>query len=537
MKKLKAFGLLVIVLALSLAFIACGDGDGSNTGAKGDNTFQNKVYSGKKGNDTYSLNISRGSQTSKAYISSGDWTPANGDAYKLVIALGSGVNKTSEGTVTSFSGGVLTLASSGSSFTVKVGGSTISEIKGAIPITSSSDNNTAPLTGPGSLISSSSGGGGSLSGGIKPPTQTAQVLTFTSGDYEIIITEKLSTSRAAYEPKDGDTYIIKKGGVVISQGTVTRGAVTETGEITLVFTPTNPHTPDYTFTATLGSGVLEFDSAITDDNGVQQNIPPLFDQNNEYGHANSEPPLNTANKTIAGINYKSSEENSWTESLDGNHYLINSTFEAALNLLKNEWGNPGVSSWEADWFVSISAGSDLSWKIETGEKTGVLFEVSTHTNIYADGEEGEYTHYRLAEWVQATLGSGEYGEWKVALWDSWNITPPAENTPNKTIGVLTYTEKDDLSRGPTLNEDTAYLLNSTYEAALAKLKALWGDPRTYPWYGHSIEDEILQANSDAVVFVVYKETEADGTWSDFVLYKYIAANRQVSMGVGWHYEP
>jgi len=529
MKKLKAFGLLVIVLALSLAFIACGDGGGSTTGANGDNTFQNKVYSGKKGNDTYSLNISRGSQTSKAYISSGDWTPANGDAYKLVIALGSGVNKTSEGTVTSFSGGVLTLASSGSSFTVKVGGSTISEIKGAIPITSSSDNNTAPLTAPGSLISSSSGGGGgSLSGGIKPPTQTAQVLTFTSGEYEIIITEKLSTSRAAYEPKDGDPYVIKKGGVVISQGTVTRGAVTETGEITLIFTPTNPHTSGYTFTATLGSGILEFDSAITDDNGDVQNIPPLRDQKNNYGIAKTEP-IETPT-TIAGISYSAKETVTITNNWSFVHYLLKGKYEDAYNALKADYGD-GNSD------VSLVRYSSLANSVQ--EDGGFIFEMFTETRTGSAEVAGPINDstksYRLCEWVEAIIGEGRFGEWSGYEWSNSDISSDLSEDPGPPtkIGTLEYTDK--VSDSGTENWSyTDYLLSIPFDNALSILTELWDVPEGNRYvfgYHTQLAQDAWDKNPNDVIF---QKVTFSNEWKVYVLVK---KDLHGLKGVLWQYSP
>jgi len=441
MKKLKAFGLLVVVLALSLAFIACNSGTGGGTGPD----------TGGGGDDRIPW----------------DWGTSGGSGNK----------------------------------------------------------------------------GGSL---------TAQVLTFTDGEYTVEITE--NRSRAAYQPKDGDFYVIKKGGVVISSGTVTVKE-TDTGAVILTFTPTNPPEPGYTFTAVLEGGLLTIEpdngGKIKGDDGEDYIIPALNDQNNEYGHANSLPVLDAVNRTIAGLKYKGLSEGSQTDTHKGKHYLIDSSFDAAYNLLIAQpgWGNEDENSWESP-YVSIYTSGEMAWKLIADKKPVVLFEVNEHSYTNSDGD-GSWKDYRLAEWVsdEVTVGEGDYysGTWRVAIWNSeyydsvsdiWvERTLPAE-TPTK-IGVLAYTQSEDISYGPTKREWSDYVLDVTYNDALTTLKKLWGDPATGWSFWSSSGDygEIInQAIPNGAVFGVSKSTDSDGTWYSFVLYKYNAAQKDF-LGVGWWYSP
>jgi len=119
-------------------------------------------------------------------------------------------------------------------------------------------------------------GSGNKGGSLFPtPSPTAQVLTFTDGVYTIEITENLS--RAAYQPKSGDLYKVYIFEVLISEGTVTIGSTSSSGTITLIFTPSDPPTVGYTFTATFSeNGVLEITGGkIKDKDGNDHTIPPL----------------------------------------------------------------------------------------------------------------------------------------------------------------------------------------------------------------------------------------------------------------------
>jgi hypothetical protein len=136
----KVLGIIALVI-IGFSFAACGDGGGGETAEK-------VVYTSVDGDgNKYELTIT--AKSDKAA-----YEPKAGDLFTLVITFANGTKKTSSGTVAAEdkteSGISLTLSVSGSSFTVSVsavGGDeqAMTEIDGEIPITSSTDGNTASV--------------------------------------------------------------------------------------------------------------------------------------------------------------------------------------------------------------------------------------------------------------------------------------------------------------------------------------------------------------------------------------------------------
>jgi len=148
MKKLIAFGLSVLLLALVLA--------GCNNPA--DEPLPGSVaYEYIKGGSTYKLTITQ--STAKA-----TYTPVSGDKYKLLIITGA-QTKTSSGTISGFLNNTFTLKPSNSvvTFTVQVSGSTISKISGTITLEGSGGTLSGPDTA--SVSNAGVGGGGGSGGG------------------------------------------------------------------------------------------------------------------------------------------------------------------------------------------------------------------------------------------------------------------------------------------------------------------------------------------------------------------------------------
>jgi len=388
-----------------------------------------------------------------------------------------------------------------------------------------------------------SSGGGSPYVPVPPPKPTPEVMTFTDGEYIIEITQKLSNSRAL-ELKDGETYTYKiylSDGTVISEGTVTLGTSTDTGARTLIFVPDNPPEEDYTFTATLENGVLDFeDESIKDKDGNEYEIPPLRDKDYEGGKANTPPEI--TNTTVAGIPYSAKDvgSDSWRDS--GTHYLIPGTFEAAKALLVAEWGEIEFTSYggyPGSW-------TDIVNDLRNGTKKGVLFTTNTYTSSELT-EPG--TEYVLAVWVAVEIGGVggmEAGNWNAvgwrktySYWDDENGLVEGERVPSetpKTIGVLTYSEKKDYDTGICKNEWTDYILDSTYEAALAKLEGLWGKPLS-DWYifGGGRGTNAQAALPNGVLFQINKQTmpiNNGWVWETYSLTKGQGSN-YYGEGVGW----
>jgi len=403
----------------------------------------------------------------------------------------------------------------------------------------------------------SSGGGGNRGGGgsvnnITPPQPNLEVLTFTNGEYTIEITRKLNNSRAvAYQPKDGDNYKVYQGGTLISEGTVTIGTPTDTGAITLIFAPYNPpaNNPDYTFTATLENGLLEIDGgSIKDKDDNDYTITTLVDKNKEYGIAKTKPILDEKNYTIAGITYSAFEKGNHTSSNEGTHYLISETYAAAKAELISAWGKPNFDSDEyPDIQYGIAGWTDIASDLMNG-KAGVLFVVRNNEYISSNGSHSTSTDYRLAVWVSVEIGDMDAGSWKVASWDG----PWTEDNEYKgdgvgviaqtgnTIGGLAYAKKENFKNSGTY-EWTNYILDSTYNAALAKLVVLWDDP-SIGWMlfsGGKITNNAFAANG--VVFEIAnangEDEDGQWTWTDYRLAKADSSNIFLWNAVRWGYSP
>jgi predicted small secreted protein len=127
----KKLGIAALAVAVVFSFAAC------DTGGGGGGDVTSAAYSGYDGSgNTYTLTISDPSKAA--------YSPKAGDKYKLEI---SGLNKTSTGTVDSFSNNTFALsASKGGTFTVTVNDKGIEGITGTITY---DDNSTEP--GPGTV--------------------------------------------------------------------------------------------------------------------------------------------------------------------------------------------------------------------------------------------------------------------------------------------------------------------------------------------------------------------------------------------------
>jgi len=388
------------------------------------------------------------------------------------------------------------------------------------------------------------GGGGGGSGFFPSPTpQTPEVLTFASGEgankVEITITQNLSLSKAVYAPKNGDTYVIKKGGVVISSGTVTVSeTVDSNGFITNTFTFKPGTGEDNSFTATYQFGELTFAAPITPDKGGEPvNIPPLKATAYEKGVADSDP--KDTGTTIAGIPYSEKVTGSWIMSDTHTYYFIpNWVYEDAKRLLNNRWSVDGPS-YETDEGYYYGATAD--WAMEN---EGALFIIFTRT-ITTDSGTTTDKDYRLAVWVEADISGdeGEFtsGSWETAVWDEktvGNLVPNATPGPGSEGGSIaigsspsiTYSKNNTSTVGPTTITWTSYALEGTYADALKALWKLWGDPMVGVRLriGGGLD---LLGNPD-LVFEISASASSDAKWTNtqFRLVKY---SPEEVTGVGW----
>jgi hypothetical protein len=138
-------GIIAFVTIIGFTFPSCGDSDGGG----GNVTNEKAVYTSidSEGN-VYELTITKNSDKAA-------YEPKVGDLFKLVITFVNGTKKTSEGTVTNeVSSGSTTMftltVSNSTSFLISVNvgkdeALVMTEIKGSIPITESSDGNTSSV--------------------------------------------------------------------------------------------------------------------------------------------------------------------------------------------------------------------------------------------------------------------------------------------------------------------------------------------------------------------------------------------------------
>jgi hypothetical protein len=270
-----------------------------------------------------------------------------------------------------------------------------------------------------------------------------QTVSYSSGGYELIITEKAARTvlRAVYSPKSGDSYILKIGGIIKSSGTV---SVEDTGVFT--FTPSSGKP---VFTAELEFGSLSHMTQITLDDNTTITLPDLIDKNYMGGIA-STTPIDTGT-TIAGLAYTDTEEGSGFFSWS--HYHLSVTYEQALAALKAAWGEPDETT-----DCSIYDNGEVANAARTNG--GVLFEVTDYD-------------YRLAVWVEMTIGGVTTGDWSTVLWHKQ--APSAFRTAPQDTGIaiddIAYSQKDE-DNGSSVH----YLLSVTYEQALAALESNWGEP-------------------------------------------------------------
>jgi len=371
------------------------------------------------------------------------------------------------------------------------------------------------------------GGGGGYGGGLFPnPTpQTPRVLTFTGGVYTITITEK--PSRAAYQPKTGDSYEIKSGKNTISSGKVTVTDDTNIpGKFNYKFVPDSTKAEVAFFEATFENGVLTFTNPIPKDDGTGTiTIPPLDAVG--YGVVDSDP-IDTGT-TFAGITYSRKDINSITWESNGTHYLIPGTFEAAYGILSDPgaWDEPDMTF--EDGIFYVTGATALSNGLKKGTITGVLFEVNNSTTTDPDGT--PVIDYKLAGLVS--------GAWRVVSWIASNpkVTAPVvddSDADNLKIGELTYTQKEPYTMIDKV-EWANYILTITYDAALTKLKEDWGNPFTN-WpiseYGRNTLTE-----ADSVIINKVKKTYSDNTTAGYYSLAKYDEELEDWFGVAWQMLP
>jgi hypothetical protein len=99
----------------------------------------------------------------------------------------------------------------------------------------------------------------------------SQSVTYSGGSgveaTELIITKAAAGSERAYTPQTGDTYVLKYGGVVVSQGTIT--SVSDT---TYTFASTS--VAGNTFTVTITTTTVTFTTPVPKDDGTGSITPP-----------------------------------------------------------------------------------------------------------------------------------------------------------------------------------------------------------------------------------------------------------------------
>jgi len=505
MKKKLLFGLPAMVLALGFVFFGCSNPTSNEK--VDDPLVKRETINGK----SVKITISR-TDLSKAAV----LTPRAGDFYKIevdnVLA--------SKGTITSADNGNLTFTPSTDSPGPKT------------PFTGTFNNGSlkipsipyagGTLTGFGTTGSGNTSGGGGGGGSFFKPTpdptpSTPEQVSFISENIEIVITQNLS--RAAYQPKTGDNYVLKLNG-----GEASKGRVTLTGSA-LTFTPQDTRVDS--FTANLsGDGLGNISPIQYYDGGSLKTIDLksviLGIQNNDVaaiGIANTAP-VDTGS-AIGGCAYSDSESGTRPSDIStiGTHYLISGDYATAKAALEVEWGSPNEDSETSDHFVSIMNG-DSNTAYSARKNGGVLFEVGTITH-----SGGTFTDYRLAEWDEAEWA------WKVSIWpDGGSVTSPADDGTSS-IGVLTYDQKDSFS-GQTLSYSWKhYILSIDYDTALATLKALWGEPLT-GWSLQTGNGAKTQAayQADGVVFEELSLTNSYGSWYEYRLAK---VGSTMWEAVGW----
>jgi len=407
----------------------------------------------------------------------------------------------------------------------------------------------------------------SIFGGLRGKNPIPGVLTFSRGEglnkVEVTITEK--KSRAAYLPKDGDYYVIKVGGNIISQGTVTLDPDSdpENEAYTFIFKPDNTSPDsgdsDYSFKATFEFGSLTFDAPIIPDNGGDPvKIPTLYvdngssdgDNAGNVGEAGSEP--EETDTTIAGMSYSAKDEGSY-ESHGGSgvgwHYLIPEDFDTAYNALKELWGNPNWDSedpdnhfWGDEPNYAPSGDSSIVNELKAGGE-GVLLVV-----INPDSEDKNRRQYQLAVWVTAEIGSMKTEAWQGVRWDGSNpkVTAPKDDDSddeNLTIGVLQYTRKvksfdyDNTGDPPTYVEWTNYILSISFADALDGFKSLWGNPKIGWGLTGGKTNTSAAYKPGGVVFeiTIYKDQEERITGINYRLVRVeVKGERKRWRGVGWN---
>jgi len=188
---LKAFGVIALAAIIGFSMAACGDDDGGSGGP------QTATYTGKSGNDTYTLKITENTARYSAQI---------GDAYELIFGT-----KKSTGKVDSIgTGGVLNLQPSNALtalFIAIISGNNLTALNGTITWT-----DTSTSTAPGELT------GGNQGGGEKP------VLSGTSWSYyneNHGATEVLSFSSTGNSVTLKDPWINLSGTYTVAGSNVT----------------------------------------------------------------------------------------------------------------------------------------------------------------------------------------------------------------------------------------------------------------------------------------------------------------------------
>jgi hypothetical protein len=226
----RLLGIIALLVVIGFSFPSCGD-----TGSSGNVTNEKAVYTSIDGEgNVYELTITP--KPDKAA-----YEPKAGDLFKLVITFVNGTTKTSEGTVAdevkSGSTTTVTLSVSEDSFTVSIStvvGETpvMTEIKGTIPITTSDDGDTSPITVDElPLTPKPDNGGGSVA--VTGVSLNKAMLSLTVGDTEILI--------AIVVPANATNKAVTWSSSNTAVATVTSGLVTtiSDGSSTITVTTTD----------------------------------------------------------------------------------------------------------------------------------------------------------------------------------------------------------------------------------------------------------------------------------------------------------
>jgi len=206
---LKAFGVIALVAIIGFSMAACGgDDDGGGP--------QTATYTGKSGNNTYTLKITENTARYAAQI---------GDAYELTLG-----SKKSTGTVNSVSGGTLNLQPSNALlaiFIAIISGNNLTALNGTITWT---DNTTS--TAPGELTTGGNQGGGGNNANVVGTWEGDGYIFKFSADNTFIYDKG-----AGFDEKNSGTYTVSGNTITMKQGSTTYRTGTIDGNTMITIAP------------------------------------------------------------------------------------------------------------------------------------------------------------------------------------------------------------------------------------------------------------------------------------------------------------